>query len=181
MFYLKGRLSVRTQRTCSLNLSPTIILIIPFTYSILFHCISMWRTWAQRVLLGGNLLLFPSSNVLPCGTVVATPRFSAYFQTETCLIALVRNTWTFSLTFSLNSHRRCAHIVEKPFQFKDSLNSRSDCPELRHITNNGTLTARNDHHAGSVFHNKPGSLLFWHSTSGFSTHVRDRDPLPTSL
>lgn len=79
MFYLKGRLSVRTQRTCSLNLSPTIILIIPFTYSTLFHCISMWRTWAQRVLLGGNLLLFPSSNVLPCGTVVATPRFSAYF------------------------------------------------------------------------------------------------------
>lgn len=107
------------------------------------------------------------------------PIFYLNSETETCFVALVTNTWMFSLTFSLKSQRRCAHIVEKPFQFKDS--SHSDCPELRHITNNGTLTARNDHHTGSVFHNKPGSLLFWHSASGFSTHVRDRDPLPTSL
>lgn len=72
---------------------------------------------------------------------------------------------------------------EKAFKFKDSLTVTVTLTVL----NFSTLPAMapwqrgrdpwNDLHAGSVFHNKPGSLLFWHFTSGLSTHVRDGDLL----
>lgn len=60
-------------------------------------------------------------------------------------------------------------------------NGPCDCPELRHVTNSGTLTAQNPRHAGSVLHNQPGSLLLWQPPSSVSTHVTDRGPLPTAL
>ncbi len=90
---------------------------------------------------------------------------------------LARNTWTFSLTFSVNSRRR--QMTERPFKFKGSLTVTLTLPVLNFSTLSTMAPWQrgrapwNNYCSASLFHNEPGSLFFWHFTSGLSKHVRD--------